>query len=74
MVHEDINKARLGLPSLSVTYAHEKCRLLLQALNDKGILGIVTWNLLLQNTAIRVTLWKPASKTYLRRTTHYHLA
>ena len=75
MVHEDKNKAGLGLPSLSVTYAHERCKSLLHAFNDKGILGPVTWNLLLLlNTIIGVTLQKPASKTYLHRTTHYYVA
>ena len=75
MTHEDPDKAGLGLPSLEVNHRHEICKSMLQALNDKGVLGIVTWNLLLlQNAAIGVTLRKQVDNKLLRRITHYHLA
>ena len=75
MVHQDIDQAGLGLPSLMVTYAEVSCRYLVQALNDIGSLGLVTRQLLLlQDKAIGVALTQPSNKQSLRQTSHYHLA
>ncbi|KAL9589636.1 MAG: hypothetical protein Q9179_007981 [Wetmoreana sp. 5 TL-2023] len=75
MVHEDINKAGLGLPSLARDYGHAISKHLVHALNDEGTLGLVTWKLLvLQDKTIGVTLQQSANKKYLRQTNHYHLA
>ena len=58
-----------------MTYGHVISRYLIDALNDKGTLGMVTWNLLkLQDKTIGVTLQQPACKKYLCQTHHYHLA
>ena len=63
MVHQDTDQARLGLPSLIVTYAEVSCRCLVQALNDRESLGLVTRHLLLlQAKAIGVALTQPNNK------------
>ena len=58
-----------------VTYAEVSCRYLVQALNDIGLLGLVTRHLLLlQDKAIGVALTQPNNKRSLRQTSRYHLA
>ena len=53
MVHQDTDHSW-------VTYAEVSCRYLVQALNDPGLLGTVTWHLLLlQEKAIGVALPQP---------------
>ena len=69
MVHQDTDQAGLGLPSLVVTYAEVSCRYLVHAVNDRGLLGLVTRHLLLpQDKAIGVTLTQPNNKQSLRQT------
>ena len=75
MIQQDTDQAGLVLPSLMVTYAEVSCRYLVQAVNDIGSLGLVTWHLmLLQDKAIGVALTQPNNKQSLCQTSHYHLA
>jgi len=75
MIHQDRERAGLGLTSMHVMYAKLTCTYLAKALNDKGPLGFVTRPvLMLQNEIIGESLKQGPSARYLRQTSHYHLA
>ena len=75
MIHQDRERAGLGLTSMHVMYAKLTCTYLAKALNDKGPLGFVTRPMLmLQNEIIGESLKLGPSARYLRQTSHYHLA
>ena len=75
MVHQDRERAGLGLTSMHVMYAKLTCTYPAKALNDKAPLGFVTCPMLmLQNEIIGESLKQGPSARYLRQTSHYHLA
>ncbi len=75
MIHQDRERAGLGLTSMNVMYAKLTCTYLTKALNDKGPLGFVNRPmLLLQNEIIGKSLKQGPSAKYLRQTSHSHLA
>ncbi len=75
MIHQDRERAGLGLTLKNVIYAKLTCTYLTNALNDTGPLGFATRPmLLLQNELISETLKQGPSVRCLRKTLHYHLA
>ena len=75
MIHQDRERAGLGLTSMHVMYAKLTCTYLAKAFNDKGPLGFVTRPMLmLQNEIIGESLKQGPNARYLRQTSHYHLA
>ena len=74
LIHQDRERAGLGLTSMNVIYAQLTCTYLTKALNDKGPLGFVTHPMLLLQTEIFGELLKQGPSTrYLTHTSHYHL-
>ena len=75
MIHQDRERAGLGLTSMHVMYAEPVCTYLAKALNDRGPSGFVSRPLLmLQNEIMGETLKQCPSARYLRQTSYYHLA
>ena len=75
MIHQDRERARLGLTSMNLMCVKLTCTYLTKAVNEKGPLEFVTCPvLLLQNEFISELLKQGPSARYLRQTSHYHIA
>jgi len=75
MICEDIDKAGVGLTSLSASYAHLIAKNLILALSGKGTLGFITRSLLhLQDSVIGSALRHSKWKSALKDKAHCHVA
>ena len=74
IIHQDRERAGLGLTSMHVMYAKLTCTYLTKVQMIKAPCGLTCPVLLLQNKTIVGLLKQGPSARYLRQASHYHLA